>query len=79
MTMFTCKVWDGDTDEWVELGVFSTCAKAMGAGGRYIAEKGGYTLIDWDHSNGLYLDWYEGAHCPFTRVVREVTVDERLA
>ena len=38
MKVYMCKVWDGVLGDWVDIGVFSTCAKAMEGGSLYIVE-----------------------------------------
>jgi hypothetical protein len=77
MKVWTCKVYDGIECAWTELGVFSTCAKAMCAGGLYLAENADNAhLIDWDHEDTMYTDWYQDDnHTPYTRFVREWNLD----
>ena len=76
-----CKVWDGALGDWVDRGVFSTCAKAMESGSLYIVEAcGNVTLLDWEHDTNVYTDWYQGINeCVFfTRVVTETEIDRSL-
>ena len=50
MKVYMCKVWDGDLGDWVDIGVFSTTAKAMENGSLYIANAcGDVSLLDWEH------------------------------
>lgn len=80
MKVYMCKVWDGTLGDWVDIGVFSTCAKAMESGSLYIVEvSGDVTLLDWEHDTNVYTDWYQDAdgHV-FTRVVTETEIDQSL-
>ena len=80
MKVYMCKVFDGALGEWVDIGVFSTCAKAMEAGSLYIVNTSdGYALIDWEHDTNIYTDWYQGTNGRvFTRVVTEAEIDRSL-
>ena len=81
MKVFMCKVYDGELGDWVDIGVFSTCAKAMEAGTLYIVGAcGDVALLDWEHDTNVYTDWYQStSHFrTYTRVVTEVTVDQSL-
>ena len=81
MKVSLCKVFDGDLGDWVDIGVFSTTAKAMEGGSLYIVNScGDVTLIDWDHHAPVYTDWYQGTNGRvFTRVVTECEIDRALA
>ena len=81
MKVYTCKVWDSALGDWVDCGVFSTCAKAMEGGTLYILEACESTsLIDWEHDANVCTDWYQGTNGhTFTRVVTECEIDKRLA
>lgn len=80
MKVYMCKVWDGALGDWVDIGVFSTRAKAMEAGSLYIINIcEDITLLDWEHDINVDTDWYEGAaKCIFTRVITEVEIDRSL-
>ena len=80
MKVYMCKVWDSALGDWVDRGVFSTCAKAMGSGSLYITEAcGDVTLLDWEYDTNVYTDWYQGANGRvFTRVVTETEIDQSL-
>lgn len=80
MTLYLCKVWDGILGDWVDIGVFSTCAKAMEAGSLYIVEAcENVTLLDWEHDANVCTDWYQSANGRvFTRVVTEAKLDQSL-
>ena len=81
MKVYMCKVWDSVVfGDWVDIGVFSTCAKAMEAGSLYIVEVyGDVTLLDWEHDTNVYTDWYQGTNGQvFTRVVTETEIDRSL-
>ena len=80
MTVFMCKVYDGRLGDWVDIGVFSTCARAMEKGSIYILNAcGEVTLIDWDHDANVYTDWYLSKQGQvFTRVVTEAVIDKEL-
>lgn len=82
MTLYMCKVFDDNLGDWTDIGVFSTCAKAMEYGSLYINNAcDGVTiqLIDWDHSTHILTDWYQtpGGRV-FTRVVTETELDRGL-
>ena len=82
MKVYTCNVWDGIRNEEVDLGVFSTKAKALEAGGLYIAENacGNAHLLDWDEYVSYLIYWYQDdQYNPFTRTVIEWEVDSQLA
>lgn len=79
MKVYTCKVWDGNQQDTVLIGVFSTLAKALEAGHLYIVGESDGTaqLLDWDEASPKYIYWYQDEWgTPFTREVEEVTVDE---
>jgi len=86
MKVYTCKIHNGILNEWIDKGVFSTCAKAMEAGSLYIiAEVGDVTLLDWnhekdeDHNTFVCTDWYQSKSGRiFTRVVTESELDQTL-
>ena len=80
MKVYLCKVYDGSLGEWVDLGVFSTCAKAMEYGSNHIlAMCERVTLLDWDHNNETCVDWYQDTDGnAFTRVVTETEIDQGL-
>lgn len=80
MKVYMCKVWDGNLGDWVDIGVFSTCAKAMEAGSLYIVEAcEDVTLLDWEHDINVCTDWYQdAAKHVFTRVVTEAEIDRSL-
>ena len=80
MTLYLCKVWDGTLGDWVDIGVFSTCAKAMEAGSLYIIGAcENVTLLDWEHDANVCTDWYQSANGHiFTRVVTEAKLDQSL-
>ena len=80
MIVFMCKVWDSTLSDWVDRGVFSTCAKAMESGSLYITEAcGNVTLLDWEHDGNVYTDWYQSANGQvFTRVVTGTEIDRSL-
>ena len=81
MKVCMCKVWDGTLDDWVDRGVFSTCAKAMESGTQYMVEVcGDVTLLDWEHDANVYTDWFQGVNerVFFTRVVTETEIDRSL-
>lgn len=81
MKVYMCKVWDGDLGDWVDIGVFSTTAKAMENGSLYIANAcGDVSLLDWEHDAILSTDWYQGPSGRFfTRVITECEIDKGLA
>lgn len=80
MKVFMCKVYDGVLGDWVDMGVFSTCAKAMEAGSLYIISQcADVILLDWDYDANVYTDWYQGKYgWAFTRVVTETEIDRSL-
>ena len=80
MKVFMCKVYDGILGDWVDMGVFSTCAKAMAAGSLYIVSACGEACtLDWEHDSNVYTDWYQSKHGRvFTRVVTETELDRSL-
>lgn len=80
MKVFMCKVYDGILGDWVDMGVFSTCAKAMEAGSLYIISAcDDNSLIDWERDGNVYTDWYQSKHGNvFTRVVTETEIDRSL-
>ena len=81
MKVSMCKVYDGALGDWVDIGVFSTTAKAMKGGSLYIANTcGDVSLLDWEHDANVYTDWYQCANGRvFTRVVTECEIDKGLA
>lgn len=82
MKCYICTVWDGDIQDNVVVGVFSSLAKAFEAGSLYITEQTHSVnqLIDWEHDDPVYTDWYCGGDgTPFARQVTETPMDERLA
>ena len=81
MKVYMCKVWDGLLGDWVDIGVFSTPAKAMEGGSLYIVNTcGDVSLLDWEHDTNVYTDWYQGTNGRiFTRVVTECEIDKGLA
>jgi len=79
MKLYMCKVFDNNIGDWVDIGVFSTCAKAMEAGSLYIISYGDVTLLDWDHDTNVYTDWYQDTNGRvYTRVVTETELDRSL-
>jgi len=81
MKVYMCKVYDCELGDWVDIGVFSTCAKAMEAGSLYIvaAADEDVELLDWDHDVNVYTDWYQGKRTSvYTRVVTETEIDRSL-
>ena len=63
MKVSMCKVYDGDFGDWVDIGVFSTHAKAM---------NGGY-------DTNVYTTWFQSPKGRmFTRVVTECELDKTL-
>ena len=81
MEVYTCKVWDGRLGEWINIGVFSSCAKAQENGSLYITEIcPEVSLLDWERDEGCYTDWYQSSGgTAFTRMVEKAIVDQRLA
>jgi NifU-like protein involved in Fe-S cluster formation len=79
--VYMCKVWDGALGDWVDIGVFSTRAKAMEGGSLYIVGAcGDVTLLDWEYDTNVFTDWYQDTNGRvFTRVVTECEVDKGLA
>lgn len=80
MKVYMCKVWDGALGDWVDIGVFSTCAKAMEGGSLYIVNThGDVSLVDWARDTNVYTDWYQGTDGnDFIRVVTETEIDRSL-
>lgn len=80
MKVYMCKVWDGALGDWVDIGVFSTRVKALGAGSHYIIEAcGDVTLLDWEYDTNVCIDWYQNSNGRiFTRSVTEVEIDRSL-
>jgi len=81
MELYLCNVYDGIKQTWVGMGVFSTEAKALEAGGLYIVENahGNARLLDWEEELPTLKYWYQDDnHNPFTRIVLQCKVDERL-
>lgn len=80
MKVNMCKVFDPTVGEWIDIGVFSTLAKAMEAGSLYIIDAcEGAALLDWDHDPNVYTDWFQGkTGAIFTRVITECEVDRTL-
>mgnify|MGYP006958174253 FL=1 len=80
MKVYMCKVWDGALGDWVDIGVFSTRAKAMEAGSLYIVQAcGDVSLLDWEHDANVCTDWYQGAsERIFTRSITEAEIDRSL-
>lgn len=81
MKTYMCKVFDRDLSDWVDIGVFSTCAKAMENGSLYIVNFcGDVSLIDWKHDTNIFTDWYQDTNGRiFTRVITECEIDKPLA
>ena len=78
MKVYICKVWNGDLQDTVVIGVFSSLAKAFEAGGLYIAEESGSSakLLDWDETAPVYIHWYQDKWgVSFTREVTETIID----
>ena len=75
-----CKVYNEILGNWVDIGVFSTCAKAMEAGSLYISNQCTDIIpTDWDYDMNVYTDCYQGRHgWTFTRVVTETEIDRSL-
>ena len=81
MKVSMCKVYDGDFGEWIDIGVFSTHAKAMNGGYTYIMNAcHEANVIDWEDDTNVYTTWFQSpkGHI-FTRVVTECEVDRALA
>ena len=80
MKVYMCKVYDGILGDWIDIGVFSTCAKAMEGGSLYIIGAcEDMTLLDWEHDANVYTDWFQSRHGRvFTRVVTEAEIDRSL-
>ena len=80
MTVYTCKVFDGQLGEWVDCGVFSTPVKAQNAGTNYINEAcDNATQIDFDWDTNTHTDWYMSQNGRvFTRVITECELDKVL-
>lgn len=77
MKVYMCQVHDGDGGELVNVGVYSTCAKAMEAGSLFItaSNHGEVELIDWSHDDAECIDWY--TNC-YTRIITICELDRRL-
>ena len=80
MKVYLCKVYNGNLRDWVDLGVFSTCAKAMEYGSLHILSMcENVTLLDWDHNNGVCIDWYQNTNGrDFIRIIKETEIDQGL-
>ena len=79
MKVYMCKVFDNNIGDWIDIGVFSTCARAMEAGSLYIIAYDDVTLLDWDHDTNVYTDWYQDTNGRvYTRVVTETELDRSL-
>ena len=82
MELHMCKVFDEGIGDWIDLGVFSTPAKAEGAGTEYIenaCEDAEVTLIDWEVDTNVSTHWYQtpGGRV-FTRVITKCELDQNL-
>jgi len=80
MTVYMCKVYDAFLGDWIDLGVFSTQAKAEGAGDNYIMENyPACVVIDWARDVNVRTDWYQDIDGRInTRVVTECELDKVL-
>lgn len=80
MTVFICKVYDALIGDWIDLGVFSTQAKAEGAGTDYIMESyPACVVIDWERDANVLTTWYQDIDGRVnTRVVTECELDKVL-
>lgn len=80
MTVYMCKVYDAFLGDWIDLGVFSTQAKAEGAGDHYIMESyPACVVIDWARDANVRTDWYQDIDGRInTRVVTECELDKVL-
>ena len=80
MTVYMCKVYDALIGDWIDLGVFSTQAKAEGAGEEYITSNyPACVVIDWERDVNVHIVWYQdiGGRVN-TRVVTECELDKSL-
>ena len=80
MKVSMCKVFDPRLGDWVDMGVFSTSAKALDSGTLYITNAcGDVYLLDFDYDTNVHTDWYQDADgAIFTRVVTECEIDKGL-
>ena len=80
MTVYMSKVYDALIGEWIDFGVFSTGAKAEGAGENYIMENyPACVVIDWERDGNVRTDWYQDIDGRInTRVVTECELDKVL-
>ena len=81
MKVSMCKVFDPYLGDWVDMGVFSTSAKATESGMLYITNAhGDVSWLDFDYDTNVHTDWYQDVHDRiFTRVVTECEIDKGLA
>ena len=80
MTVYICKVFDGKLGEWVVIGVFSNCAKAMENGTRYIMSVcDTVEMLDWEYTEDVYIDWYNSQDYGFTREITKCQINKALA
>jgi len=75
--LFLCTVWDGNKQEWVSCGIYSTRSKAREAGSEYVIQVGGdVKLLDWDDCDGINFDWYQDdAGVSYTRKIERFLLD----
>lgn len=81
MKLYMCKMYDSELGDWVDLGVFSSFAKANEAGTYYISYQTNddTELIDWEVENNICTDYYETNNgCIYTRVITETELDKIL-
>lgn len=80
MTVYTSKVYDTLIGDWIDMGVFSTPAKAEGAGESYIMENyPACVIIDWERDANVLTTWYQDIDGRInTRVVTECELDKVL-
>lgn len=80
MKIYTSKVYDALIGDWIDMGVFSTQAKAEGAGENYIMENyPACVIIDWAREDNVRTDWYQDIDGRVnTRVVTECELDKIL-
>ena len=80
MTVYMCKVYDGDLGDWVDIGVFSTHVRAMGNGYTYIRNAcPEANIIDWEDDTNVYTTWFQSPKGRiFTRVVTDCEFDKAL-
>lgn len=79
--VYLCTVWDGTLGTWVCVGVFSSEAKALEAGGLYVVDRaqGEAHLLDWEYGDIVMKYWYQDDQKnAFTRVITECRVNQRL-